>query len=299
MAKKKSKHYPVVLNSKVGYTAPPAGTTYLIQVDQFLSKLNRRLYRQGRYYQAKIDLDVSSNANIEVFALRDDWAVQKAFQRGYQEYLDNTMEERERLGDGQQGRWGDFRVEPGTAGTVTDLVPVLSTAAGSDVQLTAGEFALAQVVDDAGTAYFFTWGATSASRFGLLEEYDKVGNAQTTPDSRTADAPYVDINSEVNEQTHDHLQDAGNAPPYDESGVNAGAPFVKIAELGSGSSGTGAQKLSTGFFTAPCGLILITGMNAVDVDDVVIEMKRGDYKGVHAPSMIEVATVNRKRKVVK
>jgi hypothetical protein len=299
MAKKSSKHYPVVLQSKVGYTAPPAGTTYLIQVDQFLSKLNRRLYRQGRYYQAKIDLDVSSNANITVFALRDDWAVQKAFQMGYQAFLDNSMEERERLGDGQSGRWEDFRVEAGTAGTVTDLVPVLSDAAGVDVQLTAGEFVLAQVVDSTNTARLFTFGATSANRYGLLEEYDKFGDAQSTPDNVTSDAPYLELSEGVNEATHDHLQTSGNNPPYDTSGINAGAPFVKIAELGSGASGTGAQKLTTGFFTAPCGFILITGMNAVDVADVNLEVKRGDYKGVHAPSMIEVATVNRKRKVVK
>lgn len=290
MAQKKSsmnKHYPVVLQSKVGYTAPPAGTTYLIQADRILSKLNRRLYRMGRYYECKIELDVSSNANIEVFALRDDWAVQKAFQMAYQAFKKNTSDERSRLAAGQTGRWEDFRVEPGTAGTVTDLVPVLSSLSGADVQLTTGEYQLSQVVDSAGTAKFFTWGPTSSSRYGLLEEYDKYGNAQVSPDSRTADAPYLELNSEVNEQTHDHLQTSGDNPPYDTTGVNAGSPFVKVAELGSGAAGTGAQKLSTGFFTAPSGLILITGMASGDVGDVLVEMKRGDYKGVHAPSMLE------------
>jgi hypothetical protein len=291
MAQKKSrtqnKHYPVVLQSKVGYTAPPAATTYLIQADRMLSKLNRRLYRMGRYYECKIELDVSSNANIEVFALRDDWAVQKSFQMAYKAYQENSADERSRLATGQVGRWEDFRVEAGTAGSVTDLVPVLSTASGVDVQLTTGEYVLSQVVDSAGAVKAFTWGATTAVRYGLLEEYDKYGDAQSTPDNITSDAPYLELNSEVNEATHDHLQTSGNNPPYDTEGVNAGSPFVKIANLGSGTSGTGAQKLSTGFFTAPCGLILITGMNAVDVPNVMVEMKRGDYKGVHAPSMLE------------
>lgn len=291
MAQKKStskKHYPVVLQSKVGYTAPPAGTTFLIQTDRLLSRLNRRLYRQGRYYQCKIDIDVSSNANIEVFALRDDWAVQKAYHLAYRQYVINTAAERNVVGGNMVARWNDFRVRSGQPSTTTDLVPVLSSASGVDVQLTTGEFQDAEVVDDTGTTKFFTWSNTpAANEFGVLVEYDKTANAQRTPADIPADLAYADIDSEVNEATHDHLLGDGNEPPYDRDGVNAGAPFVKVAELGSGTAGTGAQKLSTGFFTAPSGLILITGMNSGDVGDVVVEVKRGDYKGVHAPSMLE------------
>lgn len=288
MASKKSntkKHYPVVRGNEVGYTAPPAGTTYLIQADRHLSQLNRRLYRMGRYYSCKIELDVTSNANIEVYVLRDDWAVQKAFQMGYQQYMKNTADERNNLARGQVARWNDFRVSPGTAGTVTSLVPVLASTSGSSVLLTDGEFVLAEVVDASGTTRTFTWGTPGAAEYGLLQEYDKAGDAQDSPDNASADAPYVDIDSEVNEATHDHLVGDGNQPPYARFGVNSGSPFVKVARLGVG--GTGAQKLSTGFFTAPCGLILITGMNAVDVETLNIEYKAGDYKGVHAPSMLE------------
>jgi hypothetical protein len=45
---------------------------------------------------------------------------------------------------------------------------------------------------------------------------------------------------------------------------------------------------------------LITGFTgAGETYPITFEAKSGDYKGVHAPSMVEVATVNRKRKVVK
>jgi hypothetical protein len=92
-----------------------------------------------------------------------------------------------------------------------------------------------------------------------------------------------------------HLQGAADNPPYDKNGVNAPTPWVKIAELGATG---GAQRLSTGYFTAPCGFVVIYSTSG-NVGNLTFEVKSGDYKGVHAPSMIEVASINRKRKVVK
>jgi hypothetical protein len=259
----------------------------MIQCDQHLSRLNRRLYRQGRYYTVKVDVDAftADGNGIEVFALRDDWAVQKAFQMAYSKHMENTADERKNLGSQNLARWSDFRVKTGQSGTVTDLVPVLANRDGVEVQLTAGEFQLAEVVDSSGTIRTFTWGTPGATDYGLLQEYDKAGNAQAQPSSVTTDAPYVEIDSEVNEATHDYLQDHGNLPPYDQNGVNAGSPFVRIAKLGASAAGT--QKLTTGFFTAPCGIVLITGMDAAGVGLLQMTYKAGDYKGVHAPSMLE------------
>ena len=60
---------------------------------------------------------------------------------------------------------------------------------------------------------------------------------------------------------------------------------MRIAVL-DGTAGT--QKLSTGFFTAPCGLVLCVGYGGDDTNfSVSLEAKAGDYKGVHAPSMLE------------
>ena len=100
MAAKKSKtHYPVVRGSPI---ASGGAANTLVDMARNLSVLNRRLYRYGRNYNVKVDVrhDYAGPA-IEVFALRDDWAVQKAFQMAYQVYLDNVMEERERLAGGQ------------------------------------------------------------------------------------------------------------------------------------------------------------------------------------------------------
>jgi len=81
------------------------------------------------------------------------------------------------------------------------------------------------------------------------------------------------------------LQIQGNEPPYDATGVGADSPWVRVATLSTGSS----QKLSTGFFKAPCGLVIFDSSEVINVNVNALswEVKAGDYKGVHAPSMLE------------
>lgn len=288
MASKKStrsKHYPVVRMANLQNPAGVPQNDRLVQVDRHLSKLNRRLYRMGRYYTVKIDMDPTGSQNVEVFALRDDWAVQKSYQMAYQAYLENTKEERAALGTNQLARWSDFRVSTGVSGA-DSTNPVMFDGAGAAVPLTAGEFDFAQVADDAGTLRSFTWGTGGASTYGILEEYDKVANASATPQSVTNDSPYAGLTAQFDTNVADELQEDGQFPPYDQTSVNGGSPFVKIGELG--TSAGGVQRLSTGYFVAPCGIIVLRGVGAATNDqDICFEVKAGDYKGVHAPSMLE------------
>lgn len=285
MAKKSGKHYPTVTSMKLDRATPVSSATMLLQVDQVLSQVNRRLYRMGRYYKVKIDVDVTAADQYEVFALRDDWAVQKAFQMAYGQYLKNTADERASLGDTSVARWEDFRVEPGVSGN--ELNPVLHTVSLGSTRLVSGTFDLANVVDAQNIRRTFTWGTPSATQYGILQEYDKAGNAQLSPSSSpVGSAPYSDIDSEVNDLTHDDLQLDNREPPYDQTGVNATTPFVKIAELGSGA--LGQQRLSTGYFNAPCGIVIIVASQiGADASKLNLTVCDGDYKGVHAPSMLD------------
>ena len=284
MASKKStkKHYPVVRSAPIASGSAP---NTLIDTGKQLSALNRRLYRYGRYYNVKIDVRNDQAGQISVFALRDDWAVQKGFQMAYQKYMENTADERKNLSSKQIARWEDFRCRDGLTLSKNDALPVLHGPDGGQVVLTVGDTFNSQVVDGAGTTKTFTWGAGASDRYGILEEYDKSGNAFTTPESRPSDAPYENIDTLVDETVHDQLQSNGDVPPYNKDGVNAHSPWVRIAVLGNTG---GAQKLSTGFFTAPCGLVLLTGFGDTGTGyPVELEVKAGDYKGVHAPSMLE------------
>lgn len=297
-AKRSSSHYPVVKQAPI---SAGASANTLVDTARFLSVLNRRLYRMGRNYSMKVDVRPDFAGPIEVFVLRDDWAVQKAYQMAYQAYLDNSMDEREKMSSTQIARWEDFRVEDGLilAGGVNQARPVMHQPGGGASVLNAGEFIATQVVDESNVQRTFTWGTPGPTQYGILQEYDKAGNAQLAPESDVVGSvgPYAGINSDVDGEMFTNLEAIGNAPPYDQDGVNAASPWVRVAVLGSAG---GVQRLSSGFFTAPCGLILLKGYTDVTENyNVTIEAKSGDYKGVHAPSMIEVATVNRKRKVVK
>jgi hypothetical protein len=296
MAKKKSRHYPVVRKSPL---SNGAAANTLVDTARNLSVLNRRLYRYGRNYEVKVDLRNDHVGQVEVYALRDDWAVQKAFQMAYQAYLDNTMDERENMSSNQVARWEDFRVRDGLTLAKNDARPVMHTVSGGSAVLTAGEFNFSLIVDGADVQKSFTWGASAADRYSILEEYDKAGNAQATPEGLVAGAagPYAGIDTQNDGATYTNLEALGNEPPYDSDGVNATSPWVRVAVLGSTA---GTQKLSSGYFTAPCGLVLLVGYGSDDTNyGASLEVKAGDYKGVHAPSMVEVATINRKRKVVK
>lgn len=290
MAPKKStkKHYPVVKSSSLANSSGAPQANRVVLVDRMLSKLNRRLYRQGRFYKVKVDIDTTQGQTIEVFALRDDWAVHKAYQMAFKAYRSNSSEEREALAPGQVARWEDFRVDDGLAGDIVD--PNLHDVAGTPVAMTTGEFELATVTNGAGTRHTFTWGTPGGTEFGLLQEYDKYANAPTSPTDVVGSSgdrmPYGDLDTSVDDNMALDLQQHGDNPPYDRAGLTAGNPLVKIAELNSASSGV--QKLSTGYFTAPCGIIFITNVGAASNDPKIsFEVASGDYKGVHAPSMLE------------
>lgn len=292
MASKKSaknKHYPVVRIMNLSSASPYVPNQVdLVDVGRCLSQVNRRLYRYGRYYNVKIDLEPDASSQIEVYTLRDDWAVQKGFQMAYAAYLKNSQDERAMMGKNQIARWEDFRCTPGIAGN--DMGPALFLGATAVELVLQGEFTPSEVIDENDANRTFTWGPTTdATQYSVLGEYDKAGNAQSSPSSFVAgnSVPYEELTDEVDGLMANNLEAFGDNPPYDRDGVNANGPFVRIATLKGDTAN--AQKLSTGFFTAPCGLVWIRKTSsAVNLSlGYSLTVKAGDYKGVDAPSMLE------------
>ena len=277
------KRYPVVKSGQIDVTGPVTSTTAILRISDYLSKVNRRLYRQGRAYECKIEIDVDTPTTHEVFVLNDSWMVQNALKTGYEMYLDNTDDERERIKGNAMARWNDFRVKPGVSGQ--EWNPAMFTPALASTQLTVGEFLNTRVEDASGTLRNFTWSASpSASEYSLLNEYNLAGDTGADPSAVTGDMPYADLEADDSQQLAADLQTFGNLPPYDGVGSNQNSPWVKVATLGING---GAQKLSTGFFTAPCGFVIVTNVNLADGAFLNWCVKHGDYKGVHAPSMLE------------
>lgn len=242
----------------------------------------------GRYYELSISIDSEGNdKNYTVYTLSDDWMVEKGFKMAYDHFMKATKEERAALGT-QTARWEDFRVRSGVVHD--ELHSTKYDQALNDFVLSQGEFALTEVTDAAGTQRVFTWSASpTGTEYGILIEYDKTGNAQSTPDSASSTGPqvaYENLTDDMDGTQAFDLQSRGNLPPYDQNGVNAGTPWIRVGVLRTGTGGE--QRLSTGNFVAPCGLVLITSNSPVDdFGNVAFKVKSGDYKGVHAPSMLE------------
>jgi len=257
---------------------------------RILSQVNHRLYRYGKRYTQKIDVDPSFMApgsTVDVYALMDTWYVQKAYEEAASVFYNAYENERENLTKGARARWFDFRIQSGIPATVQDLFALTDgnprTFPPSPVN--GGEFLNSIVEDSVGGTRAFSWtGVTSATVYNVMSEYNLAGNTDSTPTTPTGAGPYDDLAADSSAIEMQALQDRGNLPPY----LNNGFPsiWIKVGTLTVTS--TGSQKISTGYFDAPCGLVYLTA-TGTDFDDlkngISLTVQAGDYKGVKAHNM--------------
>ena len=279
------KHYPVIRRLTVGATEAPFNLNGIIDVPRLMSQVNHRLYRQSRVYETSVtvDADLPDATTIEVFALADSWWTMKALQLAKTAWDESNAEELKMLG-GKKARWSDFRVLHGVA-SPEELVARQFASNLNPVQFTAGEFTPSRVVDQAGVTREFTWANTpAADEYSIYAEYDRSGNTDVDP-TTPATGPYTGLLPNLEADAAAALQQVGNEPPYNATQYPSGI-WIKIATL---HLGAGRQRLSTGFFNAPCGLVVLKNYGTAGIGnlDVQVEVKKGDYKGISAKSMLE------------
>ena len=282
--------YPVVRQSPLSLDGSPDQNA-VIRVDRALSGRNHRLYRQSRVYHCKVDLDINAQNGqvVDVYALGNSWMAKKAYGLAYDTFNENVKEEREMAGN-RLARWNDFRVDHGLgvafqkdllfAGEVPGLSGVHKFGTSDS------EYVMSEVRDASSNQNTFRWSGTGSGTWNIIDEYDVTGNSDSTPAAPSTDAAYSSLEDEIDVGTMEHLQDDGNNPPYDKDTIH-NEVWVKVATLSVNNAGT--QKLSTGYFEAPCGLIAVMSSAPLANDSTVLnlEVKAGDYKGVHAPSYLE------------
>ena len=81
--KKPLTYLPVQRKLHLGVDTGSASTTAQFDSGRLLSQTNHRLYRYGKRYTQKVDVDPSflnPGTTIDVWALMDTWYVQKAFE---------------------------------------------------------------------------------------------------------------------------------------------------------------------------------------------------------------------------
>lgn len=266
--------------------------TGILDVGQTLSRTNHRLYRQGRNYCLKINVDPSTTKTYDVFALRDDWMLHNAWKKAYETFLNNNKEEMAALAERGSGvaRWFDFRINDGIV-TAAEMRParfaIPSTGVVSPFNVNYGEFEYTQLYAEDGTSRGLDiQNSVAGVSYGILNEYDRMGNPSPAPSTALTTAAYSEVDNDLQDSAVEQLSDEGNSPPYSTTGLDYSHPFVKIGRIGTAASGV--QKLSTGYFNAPCGIIVIqanTGDIANNIYELAMEMKPGNYKGVHGPTM--------------
>lgn len=282
-------YYPVVRETYLGDDVNGAFTgTHAGDAGQILSIVNRRLYRYGKLYQLKVDLDIPSTfageAVVEVYALRNNWDTQRAFALA-KSVFDEAYEDELKMGTGNLARWRDFRIASGVTGAgVIDPVKYDNATLAIAVE-NEGEHALSSV-DKAGTETFFTWGNGSATALSVPGEWSNAGRTASDPNIISTTAPYDGVNSDqLSDIEQEHLGDLGNVPPYSPS--SASDLMTKVATLYFRAGAIQMSKLSTGYFNAPCGLFVVKVNTTLPNGYLKLSAKSGDYKGVHALSMCQ------------
>ena len=292
-----AKAYPIVRDFNVGIDVGPAPLVGRVNVEASLSQLNRRLYRQGRVYSVKVDLQSGLTANTQytVYALANTWMLKKAWQAAFENYLNQTKEERATF-KGKLARWNDFRLSMASAFTgAGGMNAGLVDPTGAEVAVATGESYISKIADDAGTTRFYgIGGSAGGTTFDILAEFERLGAAQAEPSSTETAVAYGATDTDLQDEEIDDVTDQGNLPPYAINGSHDASPWRKIGVLHSDTSG---QRLSTGYFDAPLGIVIIVSNNPTphklfsQGTELSVEVKAGDYKGVHSTAMFDRISV--------
>jgi len=269
----------------------PAGTEGFIDVGSVLSRNNRRLYRQGKMYSCKMDIDPTSlvaGSSVEVWVLKPTWATIRAWEMAKDNFDQSYIDERENVSKINQARWFDFRVDHGLGAAAREYVGVGDnnmTPAGGQ-QFVNGEFVLSTVEDQAGATRTFTWSSVGgATAYSIMGEYAEGQRAPSSPAFTTGEGPYDQLHADSSQIESAALQEDGNRAPYSGEIAQVGN-WVKVGSLGMGAT---AGRFSTGFVDVPCGLIglrLTGGLQHTNLGEgLTLEVQSGDYKGVRAHNM--------------
>lgn len=290
---KKKKEYPIQRKFPLVIDGSP-DLNAMIRVDRALSAINHRLYRQSRMYTVKVDLNpsVPEGTFVNIWALVDTWWLHKAYRLAYDTFMENSKEEREQMGT-MGARWNDFRVNSGLGTTFQkDLLPSGNTdpTGTPSIYGTGGnqEYLFSEAHTPAGTRTEFHFSGAIAGAWNIIDQYDVTGNTDDDPSTPTTAVAYDGLTDEIDGDQMEHLSADGNLPPYNTDTLE-NYVWVKVGTLTKAHSGGATQKFSTGFFKAPYGMIACSGnANFTGTNNLIdLEVKAGDYKGVHATNCLE------------
>ncbi len=277
--------------------------TMTAHVPDLLMRANRRQYTQCRAYDVRVKIGglASSVQNFyEIYTLSNAWWVKRSIEMAKGVWLESTKEERALLGK-NAATYHDFVISAatGAAGNFANLYQyspdssgdVLSAAeVASDESLYEGTLTGSDLSDDAGDTMGFTVlgeDVTGPGVFNIFSEY--LLSRRITSQADTRAGPYADL-LEIDEDAMANLQQDGDLTPWDADAFPS--PFVlqDTISVDRGNPGMGNPAFSK-VITAPLGIVIIrkfidsgSDSHFTASDKVLLEVRKGTYKGVHAPA---------------
>ena len=245
--------------------------------------INRRHYPATGVYEANVTIEPQTPGVVAVYALKDNWDTIGAIRLAYKAYQQATADERKLMSKSQVARWEDFRIAHDTG--LTEMVPYVYDHGVGGSSLSVGEFENSTIVDALGNNRFFSIeNPTGVTRYNILSQWSAAGNVDTDPAVSTTSVPYGDLDSLTSSQQGAEMQGDGNLPPYDHEGNDGlGSAWTKVATLTNANTGADGR-LSTGFFRAPLGMIIVTGADANGWG--LLQVREGSTKGIKVHNIL-------------
>lgn len=290
--------------------SPNTETSHYIDLARDLSRVNRRLYRQGRDYHVKKITIVSSNtpnvgytdpttlisgARVSVSTIPSTWVSHMSWKRAFDQWNRMNKEASANLAGDITATWSDFKVYMSLGQRSGTMLEPLDN--GGNVY-DAGMWIYSQMVTPDGTTSADTFdlhmlGPHSGSvgswnSVGLIRSYgESRATVQQGPNVPTtaSDDPLVnvfDYGTTVDEVI-DNLEAKNDFPPYDLDeypGDDTNGPkpaVVQDTTLRDGSA-------TMAGFNAICGLLELETKSSIanDVFSILVELAPGNYRGIKA-----------------
>lgn len=272
-----------------------------IHLPDMLMRANRRQYTQCRAYDFRLkvaNITSSTEQHYEVYTLSNAWWVKRAIEMAKGVYMEATKEERAILGN-KKAKYHDFIISltSGAASNKSNLFQFAPAGSGDD--MTAAEvafdesiyetFQVSKLKDDDGDFMGFTVGnedTTSDGAFNIFNQY--LLATSITPDADTRAGPYAEL-QDIDEDSMNDLQQSGDQTPWDADAFPS--PFVLQDVISIDQSLPTGGPLFSRMITAPLGIIILKKRNnsAAETnfgtdDQLLLECRKGTYRGVHAPA---------------
>jgi len=310
---------PAVL--QLQYEVPPDVTRY-IDLASDLSRVNRRLYAQGRNYAiASIDIiqdlgGKNTGCELTVHAAPNTWTVQNAHVKGeamWNEMNDQVLDDQPSIA----GKWADFKVHLLEDHATANTLKCRSGSGGAwpttDIEWAYSQYIIPHHTDaadpapaDPTVAVVHLCGQDDVAgvihRYSLVNAYelaratvqDPMPNVPSTNPSSFF-SELMDLGGQE-EDLSEVIIDANDLPPYSNTIGNypGGAGFANQAALvvvGKTITTEFQPTASIGSFVAPCGLLRVASTVEHEGEDdpenfkLFVNLVPGGYKGCLSEAM--------------